>query len=573
MAGPHTWHLPWDQYVETLKPHERPMMPGSPATPDHPWARRIQYALTGLLVAMVGSLGNAAVTANLQNLQGSLGITATEAAWLPVVFVMTNACLNLVLIKFRQQYGLRLFTQIFLGAFVVTCGMHLLVDNYHSTLLVRAVAGMAATGLSSLGFLYLIQAFPAAHRLKGLIIGIGLASFAVPTARLIMPTLLQLGDWRGFYLFELGMAIIAWAAVQVLKLPPSERIKVFAPLDFLTFALFAPGVALLCAALGLGRVVWWTEAAWIGWALVGSIILLTAAVAIEDNRSNPLINTRWLTGPDILRLFGAILLIRMVLTEQTSGAVGFLTIVGLGPDQLHGLFVVILLAMMAGTAVSAFTLNMEKLNKPIAIALGLIAIGAFIDSHSTLQTRPAQLYLSQAMIAFASAMFIGPALMIGISRVLQQGKQNLISFIVMFGLLQNVGGLAGSALTGTIQIVREKFHSNQLTGDMLATNPLVTQRISQLSGAYAHTITDPALLKAEGAALLSRQVTQQANVLAYDDVFLLIAVAAALGCAWVTLVHLRPRWAARREARRNARQNAADQNAADQTAAAAPAVD
>ena len=553
MAGPHTWHLPWEQYVETLKPHERPMMPGSPATPDHPWPRRIQYALTGLLVAMVGSLGNAAVTANIQNLQGSLGITATEAAWLPVVFVMTNACLNLVLIKFRQQYGLRLFTQIFIGAFVVTCGLHLLVDNYHSTLLVRAVAGMASTGLSSLGFLYLIQAFPAAHRLKGLIIGIGLASFAVPTARLVMPTLLELGDWRAFYLFELGMSVIAWGAVQVLKLPPSERLKVFDPLDFLTFALFAPGVALLCAALGLGRIVWWTEAAWIGWALVGSIVLLTAALAIEHHRSNPLINTRWLTGPDILRLFGAILLIRVVLSEQTSGAVGFLTVVGLGPDQLHGLFVVILLAMIAGTAVSAFTLNMEKLNKPIAIALGLIAIGAFIDSHATIQTRPAQLYLSQAMIAFASAMFIGPALMIGIAKVLQQGKQNLISFIVMFSVLQNVGGLAGAALTGTIQIVREKFHSNQLAADIVATDPLATQRLGQLSGAYAHTLTDPALLKAEGAALLSRQVTQQANVLAYNDVFLIIAVIAALGCAWVTVIHLRPRWKARAEARRTAR--------------------
>ena len=114
------WHLPWEQYVETLKPHERPMMPGSPATPDHSWPMRIQYALTGLLVAMVGSLGNAAVTANIQNLQGSLGITITEAAWLPVVFVMTNACMNLILFKFRQQYGLRLFTQICLTAFVVT---------------------------------------------------------------------------------------------------------------------------------------------------------------------------------------------------------------------------------------------------------------------------------------------------------------------------------------------------------------------------------------------------------------------------------------------------------------------
>lgn len=189
----HNWHLPWDQYLATLKPHERPTLPGSPATPDHTAWLRLQYALTGVLVALVGSLGNAAVTANLSNLQGSLGITPSEAAWLPVVFVMTNACMNLILFKFRQQYGLRLFTQICLTAFVVTCAAHLAVDNYESTLFVRAVAGMAAAGLSSLGFLYMIQAFPAQHRLKGLVIGIGLSSFAVPIARLIMPSL-QVGS-------------------------------------------------------------------------------------------------------------------------------------------------------------------------------------------------------------------------------------------------------------------------------------------------------------------------------------------------------------------------------------------
>lgn len=548
------WNLPWEQYVETLKPHERPMMPGSPATPDHSWPVRIMYAVTGLTVAMVGSLGNAAVTANVQNLQGSLGITVTEAAWLPVVFVMTNACMNLILVKFRMQYGLRLFTQIFLGAFVLVCAAHVFVDNYQSTLLVRAIAGMAGAGLSSLGFLYLLQAFPAAHRLKGLVIGIGLTGLATPVARLIMPGLLQLGDWRAFYLYELGMCLVAWGAVQVVKLPPSERMRVFDKLDFLTFALFAPGVALLCAVLGLGRIVWWTEAPWLGWALAGAIVLLTAAFVVEHNRANPLINTRWLTGADMLRLFGAILLIRMVLSEQTSGAVGFLSVVGLGPDQLMGLFGVILVAMIAGTLVSAFTLNMEKLNKPIAIALGLIAIGAFMDSHSTVLTRPAQLYVSQALIAFASAMFLGPALMQGIVKVLTQGRQNLISFIVMFSVMQNVGGLAGSALIGSLQIIREKFHSNQLAADLTTIDPQVALRLRQLSGAYASTLADPALLNAEGGALLSRQVTQQANVLAYNDVFLIIAVLATLGCAWVTVTHLRPRWQARRDARRAGRQ-------------------
>ena len=81
------FHLPWADYVETLKPHERPMMPGSPATPDHTLPYRLAYAAVGILV-----------TANTQQLAGALGVTITEAAWLPVVFVMTNACMNLLLL-------------------------------------------------------------------------------------------------------------------------------------------------------------------------------------------------------------------------------------------------------------------------------------------------------------------------------------------------------------------------------------------------------------------------------------------------------------------------------------------
>ena len=88
---------------------------------------------------------------------------------------------------------------------------------------------------------------------------------------------------------------------------------------------------------------------------------------------------------------------------MSAGAVGLMTQLGVGPDQMHGLFLLILIATAAGTLTSAFTMNVAKLNKPIAIALGLIAVGAFMDTHATVLTRPAQLYLSQAMIAFASA--------------------------------------------------------------------------------------------------------------------------------------------------------------------------
>ncbi|CAL1690709.1 hypothetical protein MMB232_00843 [Brevundimonas subvibrioides] len=541
--------LPWDQYVETLKPHERPMLPGSPATPDHTLRYRLAYAAIGLLVTATGGIGSAMISANTQQLAGALGVSIVEAAWLPVVFVMTNACMNLLLIKFRQQYGLRLFAQIFLIAYVVIGVFGFFFETYASTLIVRGFAGMASAALSSLGILYLIQAFPAAHRLKGLVIGIGASALAIPAVRLFSGQLVEISEWRGFHAFELGLSLLSLAAVFALRLPPSEKLKVFDRLDFVTFALFAAGIALLCAVLGLGRLVWWTEAAWIGWALVGAIVLLTAALILEYNRNTPLINLKWMAGPDIIRLALAIVGLRIVLSEQTAGAVGLMTQLGVGPDQLHGLFAIILIATAAGTLISAFTLNVAKLNKPIAIALGLIAVGAFLDAHATVLTRPAQLYISQAMLAFAAAFFIGPALMQGIVQVLQKGAQNLVSFIVIFGIGQNLGGLIGSAIVGTLETVREKYHASQLSESITLGDPLVVQRLQQLSGAYGRVLTDPALRTAEGQVLLQQQITQQAHVLAYNDVFLLMAGFAAVGCLWFTFNHFRSQRTARRAAR------------------------
>jgi MFS family permease len=555
MTRPHD--LPWEEYEKTLQPHEKPTLMGSPATPDHHWRLRLAYGAIGVLVAITGGLGAGVVTANIQSLAGNLGVTTTEAAWLPVVYVMTNACMNLILVKFRQQYGLQPFARIMLGVFVIVAIGNVFASTFQSELLTRAVAGICGAGMSSLGFLYLIQAFPAAHRLKGLVIGIGLSSFALPIARIASSTLLDLAGWEGLYLSELGLALLSLACVFSLRLPPSQRMDVYRPLDFLTFALFAPGIALLCAVLGLGRLVWWTEAAWIGWALIGSIVLLGTAFVIEYYRKQPLIDLKWLGGGDLIRLLLAILLIRIVLSEQTSGSVGFLQQMGLGLDQLHALFWVILVAMMAGTATSALSLNMAKLYKPIAIALALIAIGTFIDSHATSLTRPVNLFFSQALLAFASALFIGPALMIGITQVLIKGPQYLVSFIVTFSVVQNVGGLAGSALVGTVETIREKYHSSQLAESINLGDPQVVLRLQQLGGAYARVQNDTTLRTADGLSLLTQQVTTQAHVLAYNDVFLMISIAAALGCAWTTFVHFRPRILARHAAAREAASAAA----------------
>ena len=515
-------------------PDEKPMLPGSPSTPAHPTKLRLAYLAVGILVTITGGLGNALVAVNLINLQGVLGAYQTETAWLPAAYVMANASMNLLLVKFRQQFGLRLFTECFLVLYALVTLAHLFVNDLGSAIAVRAAHGMLAAAVSPLGLYYTLQGFKKEWRLKGIAISLGTAQLALPLAYIFSGDLLRIAEWRGLYMFELGLALVSLGAVLLLKLPPGDRIKAFRPTDFVTFALFAPGMALLCMVLTFGRIFWWTEQAWIGVALAVSIFLLAAAMCVEHNRANPLLNLRWLTNRSILRVALSLLLVRIVLSEQSVGAVGFLRAVGLDNNQMQSLFLCVLAATVAGIVVSALTVNVKHLMAPQVIALVLMALGAWMDAHATNQTRVEQMYLSQSLLAFGGTLFIGPSLISMIVTVIGNPGA-LISFSVLFGLTQNLGGLIGSALVGTFQIMREKFHSSTIVEGLSSLDPLVAGRIQSGAAAAGQLLADPAARTRQSLASLAASATREANILAYNDVFLMIALIAAVSATWIFL--------------------------------------
>ena len=54
----------------TFKSHEQPAMIGSPGVPDHPYRRKVFYALVGIVLALTGGMQNGLLTAVLPQLQG-----------------------------------------------------------------------------------------------------------------------------------------------------------------------------------------------------------------------------------------------------------------------------------------------------------------------------------------------------------------------------------------------------------------------------------------------------------------------------------------------------------------------
>jgi MFS family permease len=521
-----------------FQPHERPTLPGSPANPDHPTRRRIGYFVAAIIIGITGGLGSAFVTVNLAFVQGTLGLSPDEGAWLLAAYFMTNVTANLLLIKYRQQFGLQPFVRSVLAGYAIVTLAHLFINDFWSTLLVRAMSGLTGSGLSTLTILYFMQAMPAPKRLAGIMLGITVPQLATPLARILSPDLLTWGDWRMTYVFEFGLALATLAAVLILPLPPSERTKAFEQKDFLTFGFLAPGLCLLIAVLCQGRLLWWMATPWIGVAIAASIALIAAAVLVERNRTNPLINTRWLGTREIVRLMLVAASVRILLSEQAFGSVGLLTTVGMGIEQMVSLNIVVLLASIAGIVVMLATFRPHDVALPIGIAILIITAASFMDASTNNLTRPSNFYISQAMIGFASVLFLGTAMVIGIARTLLSGPQNFISFAVLFSMSQSIGGLLGSAILGTFQTLREKFHSHELVQHIVLTDPLVAARVRSGSGALAGVIGDPEQRGAQGLALLGRQIAREANILAFNDVFFLVGVLSCVALVWTVTIRI-----------------------------------
>ena len=109
------------------------------------------------------------------------------------------------------------------------------------------------------------------------------------------------------------------------------------------------------------------------------------------------------------------------------------------------------------------------------------------------------------------------------------GNALVTANLAMLAITQNRGGLLGTALVGTVLSFREKYHSGQRVEHLTLFDPQV--------GPYARTVGAPAALTPQGPAVLGAGTTREANVPAYNDVFLLIAAVASLELRGMPVLH------------------------------------
>ncbi|MBU2956652.1 MFS transporter [Paracoccus sp. 1_MG-2023] len=506
-----------------------------------PLPRAVAYMAAATLLAVTQGLGQSFLTVNISTFAGDLGITTTDASWLLIVYMVPRAALPLMLIKLRTQYGLRRFAEWGIAIHVVVAFAVLWVTDMRSALVLHFLAGAAAAPLSTLAFLYMLEPLEQTWKMRlGLPATLATIMSGTSLGWIVSPHLIGDGGLTWMHLTSLGLSMASLALVFLLPLRPVPHMKVIKPLDFASFLLIASGFAGIVTAFVMGPAHYWSEP-WIIWTLAGAIAALAASAMIELNREAPIIDIRWLASPAILHLTGTLLLLRLLLSEQTSGAPRMFQVLGLQAQQMGGLFTVILIGTILGSLACVAWMRPDRIPRFHLAALAMIAFGAWLDTQSTVLTRPHQMLISQGLIAFAGMIFMVPAMMSGLLTALAKGPQYLLSFIIVFISTQSLGSILGSGLFSTLITHRQAAHYQALTEQLAVGDAQTNAAIAAIAARLQPGMIDTAQARTQAVYQLAQEAGRQATVLAYDDAYTLIFLAASMA-AGALLLHLLRDW-------------------------------
>ncbi|MCZ0960025.1 MFS transporter [Paracoccus benzoatiresistens] len=506
--------------------------------PPLPVPQALAYMGAAVMLALSQGLGQGFVSTNIPQIAGDLGITTAQASWLMAAYMIPRASLPLLLIKIRTQYGLRRFAEVGIIAYVAVAFASVWISDFRSAVVVQALSGAAAAPLSTLAFMYMLEPLSQEWKMRLGLPAAMTAMMAGPTlARVVSPALIGDGGLTWVHLTALGMAMVSLMLVFRLPLRPVPHMKVIQTLDFLSFLLIGFGFAGLTIGFVMGPIHYWTDAPWIGLLLAASAASLAVAVAVELNRSAPLLDIRWLVSPAMLHLTATLFLFRLILSEQSAGAPRMFQSLGVAPSQMTGLFAIIVGASLLGGLACVAWMRPNRVPVLHLVALLLIALGAFMDARATMDTRPEQLIVSQALIAFAGMLFLPPAMMAGLISALSRGPQYLLSFVIVFISTQSLGGVLGSGLFTTFINHRQAAHYATLTEQLATTDMPTAQAIAARAAGLAAQIPEAAARRVQAAAQIAQDASAQAYVMAYNDAYLLTALV-ALAAALALLLHL-----------------------------------
>ena len=487
----------------------------------NPWL----IAASVMLATFMEILDTSVANVSLPHIAGSMAASNEEALWVLTSYLVANAIILPASGWLAGFFGRKRLLMACMLIFTLASLAAGAATSLGMIIAARVLQGAGGGALQPLAQAVLLESFPPERRGSAMAVyGMG-----VVVAPIIGPTLggwiTDNYSWRWIFYINLPVGLLALLMTYTfVEDPPWVRGGRRSRIDYLGFGLLAVWLGTLQIVLDKGQEVDWFAAAWLRWLAVISTAALVAFVVRELTTEDSIVNLAVLRDRNFA--MGLVLITVM-------GAVLYASI------ALLPLFLQTLMnypALQAGWAVSPRGLGalismpivgrlVDRIDGRWLVATGfaILSVSVFMLARINLEVSIRSFVVPNIVAGFALGFIFVPLTTMAMGTL---RNEQIGGATGLFNLMRNIGGSFGIAITTTLLARTTQRVQALLVAHLTPENPIYRERLEGLTAALSPRLGAGAGERA--TALIYGELVRQATLVAYVDIFRLVALVCLL---------------------------------------------
>ncbi|MBS0480674.1 MAG: DHA2 family efflux MFS transporter permease subunit [Proteobacteria bacterium] len=477
--------------------------------------------IAGAIGAFMATLDIAIVNTALPNIIGEIGASVHEGSWIATAYLVAEVIAIPLCGWLERAFGLRRFLLTFVvlfAAFSLLCGV---ADDLTTMIIGRAGQGFFGGALIPTALTIVARRLPLHRRALGTAIFGGTVILGPVVGPLLGGWITDTYGWRNIFLINLpiGVALCGLIAAGLPRDRSDWRQLIHA--DIAGVIGMSLGLGCLTALLEQGHAEDWFDSSLIWTLLIASIAGFCLVAVGQARAQTPVIDLRILRG----RQFAAVFAISFMLGAGLYGTAfmipQFLSHVA-GDTALQAGGVVFVSGIPAIVLIPLIPWLLRHVDLRLGVAAGLIFMGltCWLDSGLSSASGDNAFTVSQLARGVGQVLtmtFLNQAAINAVSPALAADASGL------FNAARNLGGSFGLALLSTFQERRFDLHVWNIASSFDGYDPFAS---------WVAATQDP------GATIAATQqsIVREAMVLAFNDQFLMLAIALGIVVPLVLLL-------------------------------------
>ncbi len=483
------------------------------------WLFLVGVAIAALIEVVDTSITNVA----LPHIQGNLGATTSEAAWVVTSYSIANVITMPLAVMFGDMFGKKryfIFSMIGFTIASIFCGIS---TNLLTLVLARVAQGLFGGGLLAKAQAFLFEAFP--QEKQGLVQAI--FGICVIVGPVIGPTLggwlTDNYNWRWIFFINIPIGIVASLLCQAF-IPKDKERDQDAPavrVDWLGIMSLSVMLGSLQYVLEKGQDEDWFSSHLIVWCTVATIIGAIVFFAHELKTKYPAVNLRIVRFRSVAigLLFQAV--VGFVLFGINYVIPNFAQVM-LGYTALQAGLLQMPASLVTGCMFPIVGSMIGKIDARLMVFVGIacLSLSNWLLVPLTLSWGWEHFLASSLIRGFGLVLVFLPLTIAAVGDCPPQDIQTAASLL---SLVRTLGGGVGIAVLATTLTRREDFHRAVLVEKITPYGTEAMNRLSQLTEMFTRQGWALPDAKARALAAMSSQVNQQAAALSFADIAWLLA--------------------------------------------------